>query len=453
MPTTQSDTPASRDSLNRTHAANTLAELMLSAGRRPHALAIFGSWGAGKSTTVGLLERALRARWRAYHAGGGAKLVIANFNAWDYEQVDNIAAAVAQSIANALAQQTSRWRLKLRFAWANHRSLLLGALGRIALGALVTLGGAYLALKGIEAKATWQQVLGGGFGSVGIAAMWGLVRGARGVIRLLEHPTVTKGGYLDLPNFRRHLGLAPTLRRDLGQLAALALGDNGQLVVVIDDVDRCRVNTVVAVFEAMRLVASFEGVSVVIAVDERVVMPVLASRYEDLAKLGGREARLVARDYLGKLVATSIRLGELPRSAVTRFIDEDLFGTGAATAHSRAKTEPPTNSEMVDTPQQVRAFATAATTYQLSNPRQLRRLRNAFRLLKGLYAHDGDEIGANYVQLLVWQESVAASSPTLHPPQDGPIRGDFVERFGGPENFEIALARVRTVLLPSASPE
>ncbi len=443
----QSDNPTLDDRLDRTHAATTLANLLLDKARRPKAIAIFGSWGAGKSTLARLVERAIRARWPLCRADDDAKLVIANFNAWDYEQAESMAAALAQCIADALTQQTSRWKLKLRFAWANYRTELLGAAARVLAGGIVALGGAYLALEGMGDDHSWKQVLGGGMGSLGLSALWVVVRGCQSIVRMLEHPGVRDKGYLDLPSFHKHLGFAPALRSDLRQLARLALGEESQLVIVVDDVDRCKADSVVAVFEAVRLVANFEGVSVILVVDERVVLPTLARPYERLEELGGRAPGQVARDYLAQLVQASLRLGAIPEASIKRYIHEDLF---AAERDRVEGTSAECELETVVASQaQVQAFAAAAVRFGVSNPRQLRRLRNSFHLLEGLY---GQELGSSHqsvhLALLFLLETAYAGQ--VDPETLALTQAELAAHFEDPRDFEIALARVRSVLLPSA---
>ncbi len=86
-------------------------------------------------------------------------------------------------------------------------------------------------------------------------------------------------------------------------LASDALAELGNVVVLVDDLDRCLPDTVVEVLETIRLFLSVPKMSFVLAADEERVAEAIATRFP-----GGQDAgeESPARLYLHKIVQTSV---------------------------------------------------------------------------------------------------------------------------------------------------
>jgi hypothetical protein len=183
------------------------------------------------------------------------------------------------------------------------------------------------------------------------------------------------------------------LKRHMKTLCGLILEKKGKprrrLIVFIDDLDRCDLTGVVAVFEAVRLVMDLPQVFVVIAMDGEVALKAIASRY------GGKDnegAADMAREYLGKIVQVPIRLS-IP-SSLDLFLTEGLFpgatleprpyqSTQLPGDPERAKVSPASlNRAMMEENEEAARFRELARIYCFTAPRLLLRLRNSYRLLK-----------------------------------------------------------------------
>jgi hypothetical protein len=75
------------------------------------------------------------------------------------------------------------------------------------------------------------------------------------------------------------------------------LDEIDRVVVLVDDLDRCLPDTVVAALEAMKLFLSVRKTAFVIAADRRLVTLAIATRYGQSAQAG-----TMAREYLEKIV-------------------------------------------------------------------------------------------------------------------------------------------------------
>lgn len=287
--------------------------------------------------------------------------------------------------------------------------------------------------------------------------------------------------YLKLPSYGQHLGLIPVMKGQLKKLCKLQLDGKKacKLMVFVDDLDRCGPKGIMETLEAIRLVMNMDNVIVVIALDHRIALRAIAAHYakhyEKLGKEFFQDLQLhrIARDYLGKIVQLPIRLSRLAEPHMRKFISElfavedrlpkatngkrpddtatesekplDKGGDVAAAAYPESSTDvagafvdaPDESpkievSDAVETQKRVASiledigqdtsderdlFADLTTEYGFANPRQLKRLSNAYRLLRTLdelAAIDGAHVPARAPQrnmtMLFWLDFVYESN-------------------------------------------
>ncbi|MCH8153619.1 MAG: hypothetical protein IH830_14765, partial [Planctomycetes bacterium] len=335
----------------------------------PFTLALLGDWGAGKSSVMKQLTKELDS---GKYGGGAFEFLFATFNAWQYEHTDDIRAGLAQEVVSGLTQGLGfrgRWWLTFRFAWAEHQSALL----RTVVSFLVTLLAVSVAwlIASMSGSQFLQSVLG--VGAVGGVVVF-IVLAWKNVRTILNHPLATQlQTYLKLPDYGKHLGAVPVMKKHIKALCDLRgvhqknrKGKKGKkkdgsrrwilrslrhvlrsieakiwhvvrsidakiaprtarrLVVFVDDLDRCGQECVTQTFDAIRLVMEMPNVIVVIAIDYRIAFAAVAKHYANLAG-ANRSPQEIARDYLGKIIQLPV---ELPRpSSMQSFIRDRLFST------------------------------------------------------------------------------------------------------------------------------
>jgi hypothetical protein len=135
--------------------------------------------------------------------------------------------------------------------------------------------------------------------------------------------------YLRLPSYAKHLGDIPVMREHIGTLCKLRLkegnGKTPRLLFVVDDLDRCSPETILKVFEAVRLVLDLENVIVVIAVDQHIALAALSEHFRDFSphhKL--KNSHAIAREYLSKVINLPIVLTD-PSSTDIKSLMESLW--------------------------------------------------------------------------------------------------------------------------------
>jgi len=299
------------------------------------------------------------------------------------------------------------------------------------------------------------------------------------IVKLYRHPVAAQLlTDLHLPNYASQLGVLPAMRDEIEHLWALRRSDGVErLVVVVDDLDRCATDAITATLDAVRLVMDLEHVIVILALDERICLRAVAHEYRELTT-AERSADEIARDFLAKIVQLPIRL-DRPQSvesyiarglfpaeptapartatdAVAEAVSTDPDGpsapqsgeSGAAYAGTQAaggsySTAPVGALEallarevMRETPDEQSAFSAFAAAAGITNPRQLRRLRNTYRFIKAMAP------GLHWRKLmamLFWQELLfalpaaqfaARAKAPMPVPGDDPMPGALATAVG-----------------------
>jgi len=135
---------------------------------------------------------------------------------------------------------------------------------------------------------------------------------------------------LSLPDYSSHQGLILEIHRTLRDLCTLSLTGNSPkegsyLLLVVDDLDRCGVDTVKDVLDAVRLVANIPRVVTLVALDERMAFAAVEKHYLQFGH-AGRPPELVARDYLAKVLQICVTLPKVTQDDIGNFVDKKIFG-------------------------------------------------------------------------------------------------------------------------------
>ena len=253
-------------------------------------------------------------------------------------------------------------------------------------------------------------------------------------------------------------------------------GDDKRLLLMIDDLDRCGEKGIVKTLEAVKLVMDLPNVTTIIAVDHRMALAALSVHYHNLAEKGSeRTAHAIARDYLGKIITLPIQLDTPGDAEIGEYLDKVLFVNLEKVDESAAfnpamstdennigepakeainnqpegvenvdPIEPADNVEdeafnagegpkqesdevvalekegvlidevVKDSKEERDQFAALSKALEITNPRQLKRLHNSYRLLKALGFHQmGSDRGfygavrERLLAMIFWMEWVS----------------------------------------------
>ena len=273
-----SDTESKEDYLNFGEVSQIVTEILESEAMLPVSIGIFGNWGAGKSSLLNLIEQQIKPdEW-----------IIIKFDAWLYQGFDDARAALLETIASYLIQsakdeETILQKSKNLFARINGLRLL----GLMAEGAALATGvptfglisktfeTAKESLDGVQNETESKQIVEVGKN---------LVDSGKNLIKPKEKQTPPQ----QIDEFRKEYG---EILQDLGK----------NLVIVIDNLDRCLPANAIQTLEAIRLFLFLNRTAFIIAADEEMIRHSVAEHYKDLSYRH-------QIDYLDKLIQIPIRV-------------------------------------------------------------------------------------------------------------------------------------------------
>lgn len=418
----RAETIADSDALDRQALTNAVADLLTTRmDKHPLAMALFGAWGSGKSSFIDFVKKELSKRETT-------SFRFAEFNAWRNERVDNIGAALAQAVVESLVSERSlTQQVALAFRLAKRRKARLRqALEKDAKGAKLWLRAKWdwftfalmyfaapLAIVGLAVLLLFQtqvpRLLAGivGTATAGLVAMFS-VKIALSKELLDWFKTLAKDqkfSFSILPDYSSKLGSFHEMGRTLEDLCALTLSEHKDgradfLLLVIDDLDRCSPDTIKQVFDAVRLVANIPQIVVLVALDERIAYSAVAKHYAEYG-FSDREAAQVARDYMSKVFNVFVSLPGVQKADIDKYVRTRLFdvpggSTGPGEVPPPPPPPPPPSPPSAETSSKLEAqtFSELVNTFDISNPRELWRLRQTWSLLKGFalpkHATDGE---------------------------------------------------------------
>ena len=392
-----SDQETAVDLLYYEAVARTVVRLIRQSANVPVTIGVHGDWGAGKSSVLKMTAQAFE---------GEKRVVTLWFNGWVFEGFEDAKTVVIETLVAELrrARPTST-----KVAEAAKKVLKRVDWLKVAQKA----GGlAFTAATGIPSPDLLKSLYDG---LSGLVANPGQVMTAENLKAL----TAQAGGLLkaaeassDTVPDQMH-----AFREEFDAL--LDAADIDQLVVLIDDLDRCLPETAISTLEAIRLFLFVPRTAFVIAADEAMIEYSVRRHFPDLPASSG--PMTYARNYLEKLIQVPFRIPALglaeTRAYVTLLLTQRALGEAsvpfqALLAAAREDLRRPWASRGLDRKAVQAALAgvipkpvedalriSAQVTRLLTdgtrgNPRQIKRFRNSMALRQAIADERGfgDEI-------------------------------------------------------------
>lgn len=284
------DNEASIDLLGYERFAKTICSLTRQNDLLPVTIGLFGDWGSGKSSVLGMVEQT--------YAEQPDSLCL-RFDGWLFEGYDDAKAALMTDIIEGIkAKKKDAEGIAERI-----KSKTESLLKRVDWFRL-----AGLAAKGIVSLTTPLGPLGlinsltGGASNVAKKIMEdpsGSVEQLRGLVR-----PEAKELWENIRVFRKEF-------EDLILESKLS-----PIVILIDDLDRCLPDSIISTLEAIKLFLSVKGTVFVIAADERIIRHAINHRYPPEKY----EEQDLPQDYLEKIIQVPLKLPVLIEEDVTCYM-------------------------------------------------------------------------------------------------------------------------------------
>lgn len=295
------DNDTDRDFLNFTGVADTVAEVVLHARGEPVSIGVAGAWGVGKSSMIRLIKKAIEARASAVGGAGGSRFLFVDFNAWLYQGYDEARSALMDVIAGTLADaardsETALDKAKSlvkRLNWFRLARLTMGSAAALGLGfpPVGFLGDIVALVKETKEKGVSPETL-----RAGDVLLGRLGEEASGLMK----PAVERAAPREIQAIREDF---------LATLEALDMN----LVVLIDDLDRCLPETTISTLEAIRLFLFLPRTAFVIAADDEMIRHAVRKHFDGVSEA-------LVTNYFDKLIQVPIRVPTLGTQEVRAYL-------------------------------------------------------------------------------------------------------------------------------------
>ena len=279
-----SDNEATLDLLGFKHLVEAVNTILTNDDLLPATVGIFGDWGSGKSSLIGMVRERLEE---------DKETLVLSFNGWLFEGYEDAKLALMGTIIDELADHR---KLTVRA-----KGLIVGLAHRINL---------------------WRVGMAASRVAVGyaVAGLHGAAAG--GAISLPDLIDKAKDIEPDkLKEFLKENDPGQELRRGIREFRKdfsdlLEETKVERLVVIVDDLDRCSPDTVIETLEAIKLFLFVPNTAFIIGADERLIKYAVRRRFPELP---GERAE-VGRDYLEKLIQFPVRIPAMGRGETETYI-------------------------------------------------------------------------------------------------------------------------------------
>lgn len=289
------------DLLNNEAIATTIIGLLREKPDHPVTIGVHGDWGAGKSSVLEMIEAGFV---------DDDDVLCLKFNGWRFQGFEDAKIALIEGIVTGLVEK--------RPAMTRAAGAVKDIFNRIDwLKVAKRAGGlAVTAFTGIPTPDQISAVVGtleGLFADPSkVATKENLTAAIDGVKSILK-PGETRNVPEEVEAFRKAFD---RLLKDAGIK---------QLIVLIDDLDRCLPDTAIETLEAIRLFVFTARTAFVVAADEAMIEYAVRKHFPDLPETTG--PRDYARNYLEKLIQVPFRIPALGETETRIYVT--LLLTGA----------------------------------------------------------------------------------------------------------------------------
>lgn len=288
------------DLLNNEAIAKTIIALLSEKPERPVTIGVHGDWGAGKSSVLEMIEDTL---------SDNDDVLCLKFNGWRFQGFEDAKIALIEGIVTGLIEK---------------RPSLTKAGGTV---------------KDIFNRIDWLKVARHG-GGLAVTAFTGIpmpdqIAAVVGTLKsVFSDPAkvVSKENYdkaiqsvegLLRPGESKHV---PEEIAEFRKAFDNLLTQSGvkQLIVLIDDLDRCLPDTAIETLEAVRLFVFTDRTAFIVAADEAMIEYAVRKHFPELPDTTG--PRDYARNYLEKLIQIPFRIPALGETETRIYVTLLLVG-------------------------------------------------------------------------------------------------------------------------------
>ena len=267
--------------------AELVKNILLDETMNPLTIGLFGSWGAGKSTLLKLVDTKLSNKKELENK----RIATVFLNAWAFEGYDDAKSALMESLLLELQDNVSEFKNVKNKISTLIRRLDFFRIGKFALKyGVPAIGSAFtpVGLAGSAAYLTSQKD--------------NIISDAKDIVREeikdAQDEAEKKNDVIN--NIRK-------FKKEFEELIIESKIDN--LVVMIDDLDRCSPERIIETLEAIKLFLSVPKTTFIIAIDDSVIKYSVKKTYPKIDD-----------DDFGKIIQLPIYIPELSEQDITNYL-------------------------------------------------------------------------------------------------------------------------------------
>jgi hypothetical protein len=287
------------DLLNNEAIAKTIVELLRKRPEHPITVGVHGDWGAGKSSVLEMIEAALES---------DKHVLCLKFNGWRFQGFEDAKIALIEGIVTGLIEKRpalTKAALAVKDIYSRIDWLKVAKKA----GGLAFTAYTGIPVGGVEALIGSLQNFVSDPSNISPDKLSSVLSDAKG---LLKPKSETKNVPQEINAFRKAFD-------DLLKEAGIQ-----QLIVLIDDLDRCLPDTAIETLEAVRLFVFTSRTAFVVAADEAMIEYAVRKHFPDLPDSTGPQS--YARNYLEKLIQVPFRIPALGETETLIYVTLLLVG-------------------------------------------------------------------------------------------------------------------------------
>ncbi|MEJ7692299.1 Qat anti-phage system ATPase QatA [Daejeonella sp.] len=270
------------DLLDHEKIAQTVLEIVGDNHLRPLTIGIYGDWGVGKSSVLSLLQKEIKDQNKENILNAHTIL----FNGWLFQGYEDAKTALMETIVSDLA--------RLQPGHKKIQKLAKSLIARVN----------WLKVAKVSANALFT-------GITGVPVIGGLMNVVKKGNKLLspgDEGDGTATFNTDDESFLKDVeqetvsGQIHAFRTEFMELIKTSKAN--QIVVLVDDLDRCLPKSVIEILEAIRLFLFVEGTTFIISADEKMIEYAVREHFPNLPASYSE----YTKNYLEKLIQIPIRI-------------------------------------------------------------------------------------------------------------------------------------------------
>lgn len=285
------------DYLNFGYIVDLIVEIAMNRELTPSTIGLYGDWGSGKSSLMKLARDRIEgiSKAKKKKVDDTLKTLCIEFNGWLFEGYEDTKTSLCGTILDKL-DDAQRFGPEV----ANKAKDLIKKID-------------FKKLIGKGVKFGMDYLLTGGIGALTDLTLSSILNSLKDKSGSIE----TKDIEDVLAKFKTEEKTRTEIKKfrdDFKQLLEDSKVEN--VIVFIDELDRCSPDTILDLFEAMRLFLFVDGMSFIIGADERLIQYAIKTKYKEVP---GNNLD-IGKEYLEKVIQYPVTIPQLNHAEVNQYL-------------------------------------------------------------------------------------------------------------------------------------